>query len=121
VAECWRAAVCLQVKRIGKYKSAGDQLLRKDMSEAQREQLSALLDGLYDHFLTYVAKVCLPSACELRQSTASCMRTDSINGKLLIGTLGHRAVGHLSASAAVLLAGKLTRSLHEPAPATGLS
>ena len=28
-----------EVRRIGKYKSAGDQLLREDMSEAQREQL----------------------------------------------------------------------------------
>ena len=28
-----------QVQRYGKYKSAGDQLLRSDMSEAQREQL----------------------------------------------------------------------------------
>ena len=33
-----------QVKRIGKYKSAGDQLLRRDMSEPQREQLTALLE-----------------------------------------------------------------------------
>lgn len=50
--------VCMQVKRIGKFKSAGDQLLRKDMSEPQREQLSALLDGLYDYFLSHVAKAC---------------------------------------------------------------
>lgn len=49
----------MQVKRIGKYKSAGDQLLRKDMSEPQREQLSALLDGLYNFFLSHVAKACL--------------------------------------------------------------
>ncbi len=45
-----------QVKRIGKYKSAGDQLLRSDMSEPQREQLSALVDGIYDEFVTEVAK-----------------------------------------------------------------
>ena len=48
----------LQVKRIGKYKSAGDQLLRRDMSEPQREQLTALLDDIYDNFLSTVAKVC---------------------------------------------------------------
>jgi protease IV len=47
----------LQVKRIGKYKSAGDQILRKDMSEAQAEQLTALLDGLYNGFVDAVAKV----------------------------------------------------------------
>lgn len=45
-----------QVKRIGKYKSAGDQLLRKDMSEPQREQLTALLEDIYDGFATHIAK-----------------------------------------------------------------
>ena len=43
------------IKRIGKYKSAGDQLLRKDMSEAQREQLTAILDDLYEGFTDDVA------------------------------------------------------------------
>lgn len=40
-----------EVKRIGKYKSAGDQLLRSDMSEAQKEQLNALLDDVWAGFL----------------------------------------------------------------------
>jgi hypothetical protein len=73
-AECFRrrhvcmhmhrtVVACLQVKRIGKYKSAGDQLLRKDMSDPQREQLSALLDGLYDYFLSHVAKACCCCCC----------------------------------------------------------
>jgi protease-4 len=44
-----------EVRRIGKYKSAGDQLLRADMSEAQREQLSALLDDIYGVFVRDVA------------------------------------------------------------------
>eukprot|EP00878_Enallax_costatus_P010639 GHUV01011114.1.p1 GENE.GHUV01011114.1~~GHUV01011114.1.p1 ORF type:complete len:395 (+),score=92.88 GHUV01011114.1:241-1425(+) len=44
-----------QVQRIGEYKSAGDQLLRKDMSPAQREQLTELLDDIYEHFLDTVA------------------------------------------------------------------
>ena len=42
--------VCMQ------YKSAGDQLLRRDMSAAQREQLSALLEGIYESFVTDVAE-----------------------------------------------------------------
>lgn len=45
-----------QVKRIGKYKSAGDQLLRKDMSEPQREQLTALLEDIYEGFTQQIAK-----------------------------------------------------------------
>lgn len=44
-----------QVRRIGKYKSAGDQLLREDMSEYQKEQLTALLDDLYEGFTSSVA------------------------------------------------------------------
>ena len=44
-----------QIKRIGKYKSAGDQLLRRESSEPQREQLTALLDNIYTHWLDTVA------------------------------------------------------------------
>lgn len=45
-----------QVKRIGKYKSAGDQLLLRDMSEPQREQLTALLEDIYEGFTSTIAK-----------------------------------------------------------------
>lgn len=48
----WR----LQVRRIGEYKSAGDQLSRSSMSEAQREQLSALLDDIYAHWVDTIAQ-----------------------------------------------------------------
>ena len=37
-----------QVKRIGNYKSAGDQLLREEMSVYQKEQLQDLLDDIYN-------------------------------------------------------------------------
>ena len=50
-----KAGIEPQVKRLGKYKSAGDQLARKDMSEPQREQLSALLDDIYSTFKDSVA------------------------------------------------------------------
>ena len=53
------------IKRIGKYKSAGDQLLRKDMSEAQREQLTAILDDLYEGFTEDVAASKGKSAAEV--------------------------------------------------------
>ncbi|GAX84081.1 hypothetical protein CEUSTIGMA_g11505.t1 [Chlamydomonas eustigma] len=45
-----------QVKRIGKYKSAGDQLLRKDMSEPQAEQLNAILEDINEEFLSTVSE-----------------------------------------------------------------
>ena len=44
-----------QVRRLGKYKSAGDQLSRKDMSEPQREQLTVLLDDIFSTFKESVA------------------------------------------------------------------
>ena len=44
-----------EVRRIGNYKSAGDQLLRTDMSEYQREQLTALLEDIYDTFVESLA------------------------------------------------------------------
>ena len=45
----------LQIKRIGKYKSAGDQLGRTSMSDAQREVLSSLLSQIYEEFTTGLA------------------------------------------------------------------
>jgi protease-4 len=45
-----------QVRRIGAYKSAGDQLDRRDMSDAQREALSALVDAVYGEFAEQVAR-----------------------------------------------------------------
>lgn len=45
-----------QVQRIGKYKSFGDQLMRKDMSEANREMLTALLDDIYTNFVEQVSR-----------------------------------------------------------------
>ena len=46
------------VKRLGKYKT-GNMLLRKDMSEEEREMWTALLDGIHSQFVAYVANVCL--------------------------------------------------------------
>ncbi|CAH9095715.1 unnamed protein product [Cuscuta epithymum] len=44
-----------QVERIGKYKSAGDQLIRKSISEENREMLTALLDNIYENWLDKVS------------------------------------------------------------------
>lgn len=41
--------------QIGKYKNAPDQYTRKDMSEAQREVLNAILDDFFNRFVTTVA------------------------------------------------------------------
>merc|ERR1712176_1662680 len=45
-----------QVQRIGKYKSAGDQLLRKDMSDAQRTVSEGLVESIYDNFVSCISK-----------------------------------------------------------------
>ncbi|CAN1311836.1 Serine protease SPPA, chloroplastic [Linum perenne] len=44
-----------EVQRIGKYKSAGDQLTRKSMSEENCEMLTALLDDIYGNWLDKVS------------------------------------------------------------------
>lgn len=44
-----------QVQRIGKYKSAGDQLTRKNISEENREMLTTLLDNIYSNWLDKVS------------------------------------------------------------------
>lgn len=45
-----------QIKRIGNYKSAGDQFLRSNMSEYQREQLTELLDTNFVAFKKMVSE-----------------------------------------------------------------
>jgi len=45
-----------QIKRIGKFKSAGDQLQRADMSDAQREVLTSLLEQTYAEWSTGLAE-----------------------------------------------------------------
>ncbi|XP_062116814.1 serine protease SPPA, chloroplastic isoform X4 [Humulus lupulus] len=44
-----------QVERIGKYKSAGDQLIRKTMSKENCEMLTALLDNIYGAWVDKVS------------------------------------------------------------------
>ncbi|KAL3639311.1 hypothetical protein CASFOL_017218 [Castilleja foliolosa] len=44
-----------QVRRIGKYKSAGDQLTRKNISDENREMLTALLDNIYGNWVEKIS------------------------------------------------------------------
>lgn len=44
-----------QVERVGKYKSAGDQLTRKSMSDENREMLASLLDNIHRNWLDKVS------------------------------------------------------------------
>ncbi|XP_022135407.1 serine protease SPPA, chloroplastic [Momordica charantia] len=46
-----------QVERIGKYKSAGDQLARRNMSEENCEMLTTLLDNIYENWLDKIASI----------------------------------------------------------------
>ncbi|KAI3686590.1 hypothetical protein L1987_80270 [Smallanthus sonchifolius] len=45
-----------QVQRIGKYKSAGDQLTRKNISEENREVLNTLLDNIYENWVDKISQ-----------------------------------------------------------------
>ncbi|PKU85498.1 protease IV [Dendrobium catenatum] len=44
-----------QIQRIGKYKSAGDQLARKSMSKENCEMLTSLLDDIYGNWLEIIS------------------------------------------------------------------
>ncbi|XP_057770568.1 serine protease SPPA, chloroplastic-like isoform X2 [Salvia miltiorrhiza] len=44
-----------QVERVGKYKSVGDQLTRKSMSDENREMLTSLLDNIYSNWLDKIS------------------------------------------------------------------
>ncbi|EES05594.1 hypothetical protein BDA96_04G269100 [Sorghum bicolor] len=44
-----------EIQRIGKYKSAGDQLARKSMSNEVREMLATLLDNIYGNWLETIS------------------------------------------------------------------
>ncbi|KAA8541105.1 hypothetical protein F0562_025068 [Nyssa sinensis] len=50
-----KAGIEPQVQRIGKYKSAGDQLMRKSMSEENCEMLTTLLDNIYGNWLDKIS------------------------------------------------------------------
>lgn len=45
-----------ELEHIGDYKSASDMMTRRDISEAQREAMGAILDGLYDELVSAVAE-----------------------------------------------------------------
>lgn len=51
-----KASVVPEVYSRGRYKSAGEEIARTDMSEAQREQLSAILDQRYEALLDAVSE-----------------------------------------------------------------
>lgn len=46
-----KAGIKPQIQRIGKYKSAGDQLSRKNISEENREMLTVILDNIYENWV----------------------------------------------------------------------
>jgi len=50
-----KLGVEVDVARVGKYKSAPEQLTRDDMSDAEREMLDAYLDSVFPRFLETVA------------------------------------------------------------------
>lgn len=46
-----------EIQRIGKYKSAGDQLARKSMSNEVKEMLATLLDNIYGNWLDTISSL----------------------------------------------------------------
>lgn len=65
-----------QIFRVGNFKSAVEPFMRKDMSEANKEQISALLNTIYGHYLKQVAVARNVSEQELAE----------ISGQMLVRT-----------------------------------
>jgi len=55
------------VYQIGKYKSAGDMLTQKEMTEAHREYINSLLDDLYGRYVEGIAKGRSKSADDIKK------------------------------------------------------
>ncbi|HET8858733.1 signal peptide peptidase SppA [Marivirga sp.] len=75
-----------QIFRVGTFKSAVEPFLRKDMSEASKEQLSALLNSIYGVFINNISSARGIDATELRAiSDQLKVRTteDALNYKLV--------------------------------------
>lgn len=50
-----KAGITPQIQRIGKYKSAGDLLSRKNISEENREMLTVILDNIYENWVQKIS------------------------------------------------------------------
>ncbi len=50
-----KLGVTVDVEHAGKYKDFGDMFTRSDMSPETREQITAVVDGLYNNLLTHIA------------------------------------------------------------------
>ena len=62
-----------QIFRVGEYKSAVEPLIRKDLSEENKEQISAFINEIYDHILKVVAEARDLPVNEVRQISYSSM------------------------------------------------
>jgi len=60
-----------QIFRVGEYKSAVEPFMRKDLSEENREQISAFVNSIYDHMLEEIAKSRNMETEELRKISYS--------------------------------------------------
>ncbi len=56
-----------QIFRVGTFKSAVEPFLRKDMSDASKQQISSLLNSVYDHSLSNIAEARQIPVAELKR------------------------------------------------------
>jgi protease-4 len=71
-----------QIFRVGDYKSAVEPLIRKDLSEENKEQISAYVNSIYDHMLNKIAESREMSINEVRKISYSMLARnpeDAIN------------------------------------------
>ncbi|MEJ7617259.1 MAG: signal peptide peptidase SppA [Pyrinomonadaceae bacterium] len=73
--------------QIGKYKNAPDQYTRKEMSEAQREVLNAMLDDIFNRYVDRIAAARQKSPTDVRAliDNAPLSATDALGAGLIDG------------------------------------
>lgn len=64
-----------EIQRIGRYKSAGDQLSQKSMSKEVCEMLTTLLDNIYENWLETISSTLGVASFELNRiiSNSTCL------------------------------------------------
>ena len=87
-----KIGVRYQATRVGKYKSAVESVTRKDMSENDREQRMALLQGVWQHMLNDMASSRKLTTQQLNQLASDSIiafanPTDYIQAKLIDGLI----------------------------------
>ncbi|KAL5146619.1 Serine protease SPPA, chloroplastic [Glycine soja] len=101
-----------QVERIGKYKSAGDQLARRTMSEENCEMLTTLLDNIYTNWLDKVSSAKGKTREDIENFiNEGVYQVDKLKEEGLISNINYDDESQLSVSSSGIIAEKFIEKI----------